>query len=102
MPDILTPEQVEAIRERLLVQQRREFGPSWNELVPTEGRTLGWIIESIIDDAVTALLADHDALTARAEAAEVAAVLEDVHATLDEQKGDSDDHHGAHPGAPER
>ena len=37
----------------LAAVQRREFGDeSWETLIPTEGRTLGWIIESVIEDVL--------------------------------------------------
>ena len=39
-------------KEELIATQRQEFGSSWDELVPTEGRTLGWIIESVITDVL--------------------------------------------------
>lgn len=39
-------------REELAAEQRREFGTSWDELVSTEGKTLGWIIESVIEDVL--------------------------------------------------
>ena len=35
----------------LIDKARDEFGTTWDVLVPEEGRTLGWVIESVIEDA---------------------------------------------------
>lgn len=57
-------------REELAAGQRREFGSSWDEMVYTEGRTLGWIIESVIEDVLAspALARERDELQARLDA----------------------------------
>jgi hypothetical protein len=42
------------LHEQAQAEQRREYGSVWDVLVPEVGRTVGWIIEGVIDDVVAA------------------------------------------------
>lgn len=54
---VLAAPEPKSARERLIEAQRREFGESWDDLVPSVGQTLGWVIESVIEDAVESIVA---------------------------------------------
>ena len=42
------------LHEQARAEQRREYGSVWDVLVPEVGRTVGWIIDGVIDDVVAA------------------------------------------------
>src|SRR5690606_21838849 len=42
------------LHEQARAEQRREYGSAWDVLVPEVGRTVGWIIDGVIDDVVAA------------------------------------------------
>jgi hypothetical protein len=42
------------LHEQAQAEQRREYGSVWDVLVPEVGRTVGWIIDGVIDDVVAA------------------------------------------------